>query len=75
MGPIKTFYRVNHPREAGYNECIMRTEWVARRTGDRIRTQMHYARLGTITEEMQYVAGREKVAARNRFGTRWPAAG
>ena len=46
----------------GYTECIMRTEWVARRTGDRIRTQMHYARQGTITEEMQYVAGRERVA-------------
>jgi phosphomethylpyrimidine synthase len=62
MGPIKTFYRVNHPQEPGYNECIMRTEWVARRAGDRIRTQMHYARQGTITEEMEYVAGREKVA-------------
>src|ERR1700731_1488246 len=61
MGPIKTFYRVNHPGKPSYNECIMRTEWVTRRTGDRIRTQMHYARLGTITEEMEYVARRERL--------------
>src|SRR5580692_8911678 len=39
----------------------MRNEWVARRSGDRIRTQMHYARQGQITEEMQYVARRERV--------------
>ncbi len=29
---------------------------------DSIRTQMHYARKGTITEEMEYVARREKVS-------------
>src|SRR5437899_10799505 len=39
----------------------MRTEWVARRSGDRIRTQIHYARLGRITEEMEYVARRERL--------------
>src|SRR3984957_5880730 len=39
----------------------MRTEWVARRQGARIRTQMHYARQGRITEEMEYVARREKL--------------
>src|ERR1041384_4016324 len=37
----------------------MRTEWVAKRNDDQIRTQMHYARRGTVTEEMQYVARRE----------------
>ncbi len=40
----------------------MRTEWVARRQNDRVRTQMHYARQGVITEEMQYVAKRENLA-------------
>src|SRR5215468_9334099 len=39
----------------------MRTEWVARRSSDRIRTQIHYARQGRITEEMEYVAGRERL--------------
>src|ERR1700674_3127690 len=40
----------------------MRTEWVEKRKSDRIRTQMHYARKGLVTEEMQYVARREKIA-------------
>jgi len=39
----------------------MRTEWVARRLSDRVRTQMHYARQGVITEEMMYVAQRENL--------------
>src|ERR1700688_1516447 len=39
----------------------MRTEWVARRSNDRIRTQIHYARQGRITEEMEYVARRERL--------------
>src|SRR5580658_6554943 len=41
----------------------MRDQWVARRSGDRIRTQMHYARQGRITEEMEYVAKRERLSA------------
>src|SRR4029078_1521042 len=40
----------------------MRQEWVARRVNDKIRTQMHYARQGRITEEMEYVAKRERLA-------------
>ena len=40
----------------------MRREWVGKRENDKIRTQMHYARRGEITEEMLYVAGREKLA-------------
>src|SRR5262245_56307497 len=40
----------------------MRTEWVAKRKDDPIRTQMHYARKGIVTEEMQFVAQREKLA-------------
>src|SRR5712692_7361717 len=40
----------------------MRTEWVKKREGDRIRTQIHYARRGLITEEMEYVARRENLS-------------
>jgi phosphomethylpyrimidine synthase len=39
----------------------MRTEWITPRLKDPIRTQMHYARKGVITEEMQYVARRERL--------------
>src|SRR5580658_6589745 len=39
----------------------MRNEWVARRSSDRIRTQMYYARQGRVTEEMEYVAKRERL--------------
>src|SRR5262252_8378260 len=42
-------------------EPSTREEYLARRSGDRIRTQMHYARLGQITEEMEYVAKRERL--------------
>ena len=35
---------------------------MAQRAGDKIRTQMHYARQGRITEEMEYVAQRERLA-------------
>ncbi len=38
-----------------------RAEYVQKRLNDPIRTQMHYARRGIITEEMQYVAAREKL--------------
>ena len=40
----------------------MRTEWIAERQQDAIRTQMHYARRGAITGEMQHVARRENLA-------------
>jgi phosphomethylpyrimidine synthase len=40
-----------------------RTEWVARRRNDSIRTQIHYARKGQITGEMEYVARRERLAS------------
>jgi phosphomethylpyrimidine synthase len=39
----------------------MRTEWVSKRAADGIKTQMHYARRGIVTEEMAHVAVREKV--------------
>src|SRR5690349_8252026 len=40
----------------------MREQWVASRRNDPIRTQMHYARKGIITGEMEYVARREKLS-------------
>ena len=39
----------------------MRTEWVSKRAGDVVKTQMHYARRGLVTEEMAFVASRERV--------------
>jgi phosphomethylpyrimidine synthase len=39
----------------------MRTEWVAKRNDDAVRTQMFYARQGIVTGEMEYVARRESV--------------
>ena len=41
----------------------MRTEWIAERENDAIRTQMHYARQGVITGEMQYIAQARKPCA------------
>ena len=38
---------------------MQRADWVEPRKSDKIRTQMHYARQGTVTEEMAYVARRE----------------
>src|SRR5271157_3913027 len=40
----------------------MRTEWVAKRKNDKIRTQMHYARKGIVTEEMHHIARRENLS-------------
>ena len=37
----------------------MRKEWISPRLKDSIRTQMHYARQGVITQEMMHVARRE----------------
>ncbi|MBI1899329.1 MAG: phosphomethylpyrimidine synthase ThiC [Acidobacteria bacterium] len=39
----------------------MRSAWVASRLNDPVRTQMHYARKGVLTEEMQYVGRRENL--------------
>ena len=41
----------------------MRSQWVEKRAADPIRTQMHYARKGLITEEMEFIARRERLAA------------
>jgi phosphomethylpyrimidine synthase len=50
----------------GTDAARPRAEWIARRQAANTEgnfSQMHYARRGVITEEMQYVANREKVAA------------
>src|ERR1051326_9116367 len=39
----------------------MRSQWVEKRAADPIRTQMHYARKGVITDEMEFVARRERL--------------
>src|SRR6266498_2620074 len=43
-------------------EGITRRQQEALRTGDGNMTQMHFARKGLVTEEMLYVAGREKLS-------------
>jgi phosphomethylpyrimidine synthase len=40
-----------------------RTEWIAARQNDPIRTQIHYARKGMITGEMEYIARRENISS------------
>ncbi|MBM3814559.1 MAG: phosphomethylpyrimidine synthase ThiC [Acidimicrobiia bacterium] len=40
---------------------MTRVDYVKTRANDAIRTQMHYARKGVITEEMHYVARRERI--------------
>ncbi len=52
----------------GHNRPKIREEWIARRraeaarTGDNNFSQMHFARKGLVTEEMMYVAEREKLS-------------
>jgi phosphomethylpyrimidine synthase len=40
---------------------MLRTEWVSKREGSPVKTQMHFARKGVVTEEMQFVALRERL--------------
>src|SRR5690348_1812730 len=39
-----------------------RTQWITPRLQDPVRTQIHYARERSVTEEMQYVAHRENLS-------------
>jgi phosphomethylpyrimidine synthase len=41
----------------------MREKWIEKRVNDSVRTQMYYAKKGVVTEEMEYVAKREKLDA------------
>ena len=45
----------------GLTPDVMRSPWVSKRAGDPNKSQMHYARKGVITEEMIFVAERERV--------------
>ena len=53
----------------GYAVPVGRADWIvkrkaeAARTGDENMSQMHFARLGLITEEMAFVAQKEKISA------------
>ncbi|NUQ72821.1 MAG: phosphomethylpyrimidine synthase ThiC [Polyangiaceae bacterium] len=40
---------------------MFRTEWVRKRAGSANQSQMHFARKGIVTEEMEFVAKREKL--------------
>src|SRR5258708_2623055 len=48
---------------AGRAEWIVKRKAEAARTGDWNMSQMHFARKGMITEEMAFVAQREKISA------------
>lgn len=41
----------------------MRTQWIQKRTNDKIKTQLYYAKQGIITEEMRYIANIEHIPA------------
>jgi phosphomethylpyrimidine synthase len=64
-------HTANVPNSSGSTDEILkpRAEWIVRRkeealrTGDTNMSQMHFARLGKITEEMSFVAQREKISA------------
>jgi phosphomethylpyrimidine synthase len=40
---------------------MLRSEWVSKRAASPNKSQMHFARKGVVTEEMEYVARREKL--------------
>ncbi|MBV8207383.1 MAG: phosphomethylpyrimidine synthase ThiC [Acidobacteria bacterium] len=58
----------NVPAEAPTRKPALREQWIAQRrqaaqnAGDGNFSQMHYARLGIVTEEMAYIAARERLA-------------
>jgi phosphomethylpyrimidine synthase len=47
---------------AGMRNDGIRNQWISPRLNDPIRTQLHYARKGVVTEEMDYIARREKLS-------------
>jgi phosphomethylpyrimidine synthase len=50
----------------GHNQPQPRAEWIARRKSENTTgnfSQMHYARKSVITEEMAYIAHKEKLSA------------
>jgi hypothetical protein len=64
--PHLDLYDTSGPRDVNPHDGLpkIRKEWVDAREGKFERyTQMHFAKLGMITEEMQFVAEREGVSA------------
>lgn len=64
LRPHLDLYDTSGPRDVNPHDGIpkIRAEWTAKREGKHERyTQMHFARKGLVTEEMQYVAAREGV--------------
>ena len=64
--PYIDLYDTSGPRDINPHDGLpkIRKEWVDAREGKHERyTQMHFARKGMITEEMQFVAERENVDA------------
>jgi phosphomethylpyrimidine synthase len=65
-GPTGAIAGIGRDLGPGYGDLAdmtpdapLRAEWVARRKADPVRTQMHWARRGLVTEEMWVVAQRE----------------
>ena len=52
----------NYQVPAGRTGWVIERKAEAKRTGDTNMSQMHFARLGRITEEMAYVAQKEKLS-------------
>src|SRR5260370_17184091 len=58
----------NGVKQNGASVPQPRAEWIAQRrtqaekAGDRNFSQMHYARKGIVTEEMVYIAAKEKIS-------------
>ena len=52
---------MNQPSTNSFGIALPRAPWVARRTGDATPTQLFYARAGRVTEEMKFIADRERI--------------
>ena len=67
--PTDSTVHVTTRESRPYDTPQPRKEWIvnrkaeAARTGDWNMSQMHFARLGKITEEMAFVAHKEKISA------------
>jgi len=44
-----------------FDVALPRAAWIARRSGDAAPTQLYYARRGVVTEEMRFIADRERI--------------
>ena len=54
---------MNNTNGTSVPSTATRDAYLALRKGDKVRTQMHYARHGHITPEMEFVAHKEKITA------------